>query len=89
MFVSSHIVHTKIAEARARGALDLPVSDETRALKEIERLLGELGGARGLHAVQLRAQLAVQERSLAFVLARTGQSVVADTLFEHVPVYDV
>ena len=86
--VSSHLVRAKIAEARARGALEQPESDEARVLAEMESLLAELAHARGQDSLRVRAQLAVKERVLAAILERTGQSMLADVLWDDVPTYD-
>ncbi|MFK7991278.1 MAG: hypothetical protein AB8I08_35005 [Sandaracinaceae bacterium] len=86
-----HLVRAKIDEARARGELDTPRSDEARVLSEMEGLLAQLANAEGKDALQLRAQLSVKERVLASILERTGQSVLAGALWDpmaSVPVYD-
>lgn len=88
MSVPSHLVSAKIAEARARGALSQPLTDEARVLAEMERLLAELQHAHGPDALRLRAQLGLQERMLADILERTGQSVLADVLWDVSPSYD-
>lgn len=88
MSIPSHLVRAKIAEARARGALEAPLTDEARVLAEMERLLGELSHAHGDDALRLRAQLGLQERMLAVILERTGQSVLADVLWDVAPSFD-
>lgn len=88
-FAPSHLVAAKIAEARARGALDDPSSDEARVLAEMERLLEELAVAPHDEALQLKAQLGFQERMLAHILERTGQTVLADVLWDDIPSYDL
>ena len=88
-YVPTHLVRAKIAEARARGLLDDPRSDETRVLAELERILiGLAHAADRKESLRLRAQLAVQERCLAGVLERMGQSVLAQSLWEASPSYD-
>jgi hypothetical protein len=88
-YAPSHLVAAKIAEARARGALDDPSSDEARVLAEMERLLEELSLASDEEALELKAQLGFQERMLAHILERTGQAVLADVLWEDNPSYDL
>lgn len=88
MSIPSHLVSAKIAEARARGALEQPLTDEARVLSEIDRLLVELAHAQGAEALRLRARLNLQERMLAYILERTGQSVLADVLWDVTPSYD-
>ncbi|MCB9594384.1 MAG: hypothetical protein H6719_16755 [Sandaracinaceae bacterium] len=88
MSIPSHLVSAKIAEHRARGALDRPLTDEARCLAEIDRLLAELAGAEGVSALRLRAQLELQERLLAQVYERTGQALLADVLWDDAPSYD-
>lgn len=86
-----HLVRAKIDEARARGELDSPRSDEARVLAEMETLLLRLAAAHGRDALALRAQLSVKERLLAAILERTGQSVLAGVLWDpmaSVAVYD-
>ena len=62
MSIPSHLVSAKIAEARARGALERPSTDEARILADMERVLAELPAAVGRDALRLRAQLALHER---------------------------
>ena len=91
MSAPMNLVRAKIDEARARGELDVPRSDEARVLAEMEDLLAQLPAARGKEALTLRAQLAVKERLLASILERTGQSVLAGVLWDpmaSVAVYD-
>ena len=88
MSIPSHLVSAKIAELRARGELRQPLTDEARVLAELDRLLRELVHADGQRALALRAQLVVQERLLAAVLDRTGQSLLADVLWDTTPSYD-
>jgi hypothetical protein len=88
MSIPSHLVSAKIAEARARGALERPRTDEARVLAEMERLLAALPHARGADALHLRAQLELRERVLASVLERTGQSLLADVLWDATPSFD-
>lgn len=88
MSVPSHLVSAKIAEARARGDLEQPLTDEARVLAEMERLLSELPQAHGRDALKLRAQLGLQERLLADILERTGQSVLADVLWDEAPSFE-
>lgn len=88
MGIPHHLVRAKIAEAHARGAFHQPLTDETRVLAEMEMLLGSLAYAEGADALRLRAQLAVKERLLAIILERTGQSMLADVLWDVSPSYD-
>lgn len=88
MGIPHHFVSAKIAEARARGALVQPLTDEARVLSEMDMLLSALAFAEGQHALRLRAQLAVKERLLADILERTGQSLLADVLWDVSPSYD-
>ena len=88
MGIPQHLVRAKIAEARARGAFHQPLTDETRVLAEMETLLVSLQFAEGHEALRLRAQLAVKERLLAIILERTGQSMLADVLWDVSPSYD-
>ena len=89
MSIPSHLVNAKIAEARARGLLEQPLTDEARTLAEMDRLLAELAHAHGPDALRLRAQLGLQERLLANILERTGQGPLADVLWEDSPSYDL
>ncbi|HJL18653.1 MAG TPA: hypothetical protein RMH99_23530 [Sandaracinaceae bacterium LLY-WYZ-13_1] len=88
MSIPSHLVSAKIAEARARGVLERPSTDEARVLAELDRLLAELPRARDGEALRLRARLERQERRLADVLDRTGQSLLADVLWDTTPTFD-
>ncbi|MGE0789493.1 MAG: hypothetical protein AB7S26_27710 [Sandaracinaceae bacterium] len=88
MSIPHHLVSAKIAEARARGAFRGPLSDEARLLSEMEQLLAALAGAAPDDALEMRARLALCERRLAEVLERTGQSVLADALYDRNPEYD-
>ncbi|HBQ11213.1 MAG: hypothetical protein RLO52_10275 [Sandaracinaceae bacterium] len=85
MSIPSHLVSAKIAEARARGALERPSTDEARILADMERVLAELPAAVGRDALRLRAQLALHERNLAYILERTGQSILSDVLWDRNP----
>ncbi len=88
MTMLSHLVDAKIAEARARGDLDAPLTDEARMLGEMAALLEVLRTARGLAREVAQAQLARCERALADILERTGQGVLADALWDESPCYD-
>ncbi len=89
MTMPSHLVSAKIAEARARGALEQPTTDEARLLCRMDRLLGELHDTRGARALAVREQLRQCERVLADVLERTGQTVLADALWDENPVFEL
>lgn len=88
MSMCSHFVSVKIAEARSRGALDHPATDEARTLAQIEGLLRELATAERSEVPRLRAQLGLYERMLADIFERTGQSMLADVLWDATPSYD-
>ncbi|MBX3269333.1 MAG: hypothetical protein KF729_03680 [Sandaracinaceae bacterium] len=88
MNVPSHLVSAKIAEHRARGALERPRTDEARCLAEIDQVLAALVRAPAHDAPRLRARLARTERKLAEVYDRMGQGVVADVLWDDAPSYD-
>lgn len=87
MTIPSHLVKAKIAELRARGALQPPSTDEARCLVELDRLLLALASANGQRALRLRTSLADQQRALASVYDRTGQGMLAQVLRKE-PVYD-
>lgn len=88
MSIPSHLVSAKIAELRARGALDHPLTDEARCLAEINRLLGELASADEDGRLTLRSRLNLEERRLAEVYDRCGQGLLADLLWDEAPSYD-
>lgn len=88
MSIPHHLVSAKIAEARARGAFHGPLTDEARVLSEMERTLQSLAHAEGQEALRLRARLALHERMLADIFERTGQSLLADVLWDANPAYD-
>jgi len=88
MSIPSHLVSAKIAELRARGALDHPLTDEARCLAQIHRLLAALATADAPRRLSLRAQLSLEERKLAEVYDRCGQGLLADLLWSEAPSYD-
>ncbi|MEC7525958.1 MAG: hypothetical protein VYE22_39115 [Myxococcota bacterium] len=89
MSIPSHLVSAKIAEARAKGALETPTTDEARILAEMERILAQLPHSVGAESIRLRAQLALHERNLAHILERTGQSILSDVLWDRNPSFGI
>lgn len=88
MSIPAHIVRVKIAEAQARGELERPRTDEARLLRELARLLEAERLARGAQLDAVRERLWRCERALAGVLERTGQSMLAEELWDEAPTFD-
>ncbi|MCZ7680969.1 MAG: hypothetical protein M5U28_20165 [Sandaracinaceae bacterium] len=88
MSIPAHIVRVKIAEARARGELDQPRTDEARLLRELARLLEASRLARGPEIAAVRERLRRCEDALAGVLERTGRSMLAEALWDEAPTFD-